>query len=355
MTSSTVIADLRSDTLTQPSPDMREVMMSAQTGDDVYGEDPTVHELEQYVAGLLGHEAGLFCPTGSMSNWLGVRSHVAPGAEVVCDDLAHIVRAELGSHGAFAGVTTRTWPAHIADTPVGQIQPDVISDLTTPKAGPYLVSTAAISVENTHNFGGGTIQPLDALRQVSTFAHENNVALHMDGARLWNACAATGHSLAEYAALCDTVSVCLSKGLGAPVGSLLVGSQHIIDEARVWRKRAGGGMRQIGMLAAAGRYAIDNHRVDLFRDHRNAVKLATAIAEAAPHALDPATVETNIVAANVANPVEIVELAATRGVRASALGKTTVRFVTYRDLTDEAIAHATSVLSDIFACAVALP
>ena len=208
--------DLRSDTLTRPTPGMREAMSQAPVGDDVYGEDPSILALEARVAKLLGHEAGLYCPTGSMANLLGVWALVRPGEEVVCDVRAHIARAEMGAHAALHGLTMRTWES--AD---GVADAAAIARVITPDAGPYLVSTAAVALENTHNFGGGTVQPLDLLADVSALCAAAGVGLHLDGARLWNAHVATGVSLADYGRLFDTVSVCFSKGLGAPVLSLI--------------------------------------------------------------------------------------------------------------------------------------
>src|ERR687884_526360 len=282
--------DLRSDTVTRPTPGMREAMAYAEVGDDVYGEDPTVNALEAYVAELLGHEAGLYCPSGSMANMLGVRVVVPAGRELLCDSLAHVVRAELGGHAVLGQVTTRTWAA-----PHGRLDAATALAMAVPDAGPYMVSTAAIAVENTHNFGGGTVQPLPEMRALRAGTREIGIAVHLDGARLWNAHIATGVPLIEYGALADTVSVCLSKGLGAPVGSVLVSSAERIAAARVWRKRYGGGMRQVGVLAAAGRYALDNHVARLADDHARARRLAEAVADVRPELVDLDTVETNIV------------------------------------------------------------
>ncbi|MCL2781650.1 MAG: threonine aldolase family protein, partial [Actinomycetia bacterium] len=205
------VVDLRSDTVTRPTPGMRAAMADAEVGDDVYGEDPTVNALELEVAELLGFEAGLFVPSGSMSNQLGMRMLVAPGQELVCDPLAHVARAELGAAAALSGITFRSW----RPSQRGLVDPAAVRELIAPDAGPFMVSTVAIEVENTHNFGGGTVQPLPVVREVLALAAENGLAAHLDGARLWNAHVATGVPLAELAAGFDTVSVCLSKGLGA--------------------------------------------------------------------------------------------------------------------------------------------
>src|SRR6476469_4534425 len=244
------VVDLRSDTVTRPVPAMRAAMAGAEVGDDVYGEDPTVGRLERRVAELLGHEAGLFTPSGSLANQLGLRMLVEPGRELLCDQTAHVARAELGAAAVFSGITSRTWPS--VD---GRLEAAVPLALMEPDAGPYLVSTAAIAVENTHNFGGGTVQPLTEAKALRGGVRGTGVALHLDGSRLFNAVVATGESLAQWGDLFDTVSVCLSKGLGAPVGSVLASSAEHIARARVWRKRYGGGMRQVSVLAAAGHYA----------------------------------------------------------------------------------------------------
>ena len=339
------LVDLRSDTVTRPSADMRRAMADAVVGDDVYGEDPTVNALEQRVADLLGHQAGLFVPSGSLGNQLGVRALVPAGGELLCDRLAHVVRAELGAHAVLAGVTTRTWAAAR-----GRLDPDEVIAMAVPDGGPYLVSTRAIAVEDTHNFGGGTVQSLAAMRALREFADRTGIALHLDGARLWNAHVATGTALAEIAALFDTVSVCLSKGLGAPVGSVLVSTRERIAEARVWRKRYGAGMRQVGILAAAGHYALDRNIERLADDHARARRLAGAIAEVRPDVADPAGVDTNIVVLDLSKGPSAPGLAAEareRGVLISALGVDFARLVTHLDVDDAAVDHACGVLSEL--------
>jgi threonine aldolase len=315
---------------------MRAAMAQAEVGDDVYGEDPTVLALEEEVAELLGFEAGLFVPTGSLGNQLGIRLLVAPGQELVCDSLAHIARAELGAAAVFSGITFRTWQATR-----GLLDVEAIRQLITPDAGPYLVSTAAIAVENTHNFGGGTVQPADQLRAVIELGRANGLGLHLDGARLWNAHVASGSPLSELAGGFDTVSVCLSKGLGAPVGSVLVASAELIAEARVWRKRYGAGMRQAGILAAGGRYAIEHHIGRLADDHARARRLAEELGA------DPATVPTNIVVLDVADAPSMAVQAAAEGVLVSALGPRFLRLVTHLDVDDVDISRAIGVLKPL--------
>jgi threonine aldolase len=328
-----VVVDLRSDTVTKPTDGMRAAMAQAEVGDDVYGEDPTVNALEAEVAALLGHEAGLFVPSGTMGNQLGLRLLVRPGHELVCDTVAHVARAELGAAAVFSGITFRTWAADN-----GRLDVDAIRELVAPDAGPYLVSTAAIAVENTHNFGGGTVQPAEQVAAVAELARASGLGLHLDGARLWNAHVATGTPLAELAAPFDTVSVCLSKGLGAPVGSVLVSSAERIAEARVWRKRYGAGMRQAGILAAAGRYAIEHHVARLADDHVRAKRLAEALGR------DPAEVATNIVVLHVPAAAAVAAKAAEEGVLVSALGPQFLRLVTHLDVDDDGIDRAVDVL-----------
>lgn len=328
--------DLRSDTVTRPTEAMRQAMARAEVGDDVYGEDPTARELEERVAGLFGHEAALFTPTGSMANVLAVRTLVGPGQEVLCEASAHIARAELGAHAAYTGLTMRTWIS-----PRGQVDLPVIRQIFAPDMGPFFVPTAAISVENTHNFAGGAVLPIEDLRELRDYATQVGVRLHVDGARIWNAHVATGVPLAEYGAVADVMAVCLSKGLGAPVGSLLVGSADAVAESRVWRKRMGGGMRQVGVLAAAGLHALDHHVERLADDHAHARLLAEACG------VDPATVDTNIVVVPHADPAAFVAAAREAGVQVASVGPTTVRMVTHLDVSRDDAERAAAVLASL--------
>jgi threonine aldolase len=328
------VIDLRSDTVTRPTEPMRHAMARAEVGDDVYGEDPTVLALEERVADLFGHEAALFTPTGSMANVLAVRSLVAPGQEVLCEASAHIARAELGAHGAFSGLTMRTWIE-----PRGQVDLPTIQRLFAPELGPFFVRTAAISVENTHNFAGGTVLPLTDLQDLREFATGAGAAIHLDGARIWNAHVATGTPLREYGAVADVMSVCLSKGLGAPVGSLLIGDRDTVAEARVWRKRMGGGMRQVGILAAAGLHALDHHVARLAEDHGHARLLAEACG------VDPAAVETNIVVVERHDAADFVARARDAGVLVGTVGPTLVRLVTHLDVSRADADKAAAVLA----------
>ncbi|MGH3447401.1 MAG: threonine aldolase family protein [Nocardioidaceae bacterium] len=327
--------DLRSDTVTAPSADMRRAMASADVGDDVYGEDPTVVALEEAVAERLGFEAALFTVTGSMANVLAVRALAGVGQEVLCEAQAHIARAELGAHGALTGLTMRTWthPRGYADLPA-------IEEMLAPDLGPFFVRTSCVSVENTHNFSGGRVQPVDSLRQLRALADRNGFGVHVDGARVWNAHVATGEPLTALAGeVADTMTVCLSKGLGAPVGSLVLGSRDQIGEARVWRKRLGGGWRQAGVLAAAGLYALE-HNVDrLADDHTNARTLAAAAG------VDESSVETNMVVVPTEDAAGLVRRCKDGGVLVSAVGPRAVRVVTHLNVTKEQAGDAAEVLA----------
>ncbi len=328
--------DLRSDTVTRPTAGMRRAMAEAEVGDDVYGEDPTVGALEERVAGMFGHEAALFTPTGSMANVLALAALVGPGQEVLCESRAHVLRAELGAHGAFTGLTSRTWSSER-----GQVDLDAVRSMFAPDMGPFFVRTAAISVENTHNFAGGTVLPIDDLRGLRALADELGCAVHTDGARVWNAHVATGTPLESYGAITDTMAVCLSKGLGAPIGSLMLGSADQVAEARVRRKRMGGGMRQVGILAAAGLHALDHHLDRLAEDHDHARLLAEACGT------DPATVETNIVVVDVPDAAAVVAAAREEGVLVGAVGPTKVRLLTHLDVDLAAVQTAAKVLARV--------
>ncbi|WP_275425737.1 threonine aldolase family protein [Nocardioides solisilvae] len=330
----TDLVDLRSDTLTTPTPAMRRAMAEAEVGDDVFGEDPTVRALEERVAGLLGHEAALFTPTGSMANVLAVGTVVGPGEELLCEASAHVARAELGAHGAVTGLTMRTW-YH----PRGGVDLEAVRRMFAPDLGPYFVRTRAISVENTHNFAGGRVVPLPELEALRAFATAQGVAVHLDGARLWNAHVATGVPLERYGAVADVAAVCLSKGLGAPVGSLVVGPADAMARARVQRKRLGGGMRQVGVLAAAGLHALDHHLERLAEDHEHARTLASACG------VDPAEVDTNIVLLERDDAPAFVGAAAAEGVRVTQVGPRTVRLVTHLGVGSAEVARAAEVLA----------
>jgi threonine aldolase len=337
------VIDLRSDTVTAPTAAMRAAMLEAPVGDDVYAEDPTVNALERRVAEELGHEAGLFCVTGSLANMLGIRLLVEPGQEVICDVDAHIARAEMGAHAALQGLTMRTFGSERGVADVEQV-----ARIIAPDAGPHLVSTAAVAVENTHNFGGGTVQPLDQLQRIGVLVHRHGIGFHLDGARLWNAHVATGVSLQDYGRLFDTVSVCFSKGLGAPVGTVLVSTAGNIARARIWRKRLGAGWRQAGILAAAALYALDHHVPRLADDHENARAFAEAVAERAPTAVDPAAVATNIVVLDTGDrpAAHLAQAASRNGVLVAALGGHLIRAVTHLDVGRDDCVEAGAIIGD---------
>ncbi|MEJ7725313.1 MAG: GntG family PLP-dependent aldolase [Ilumatobacteraceae bacterium] len=326
--------DLRSDTVTKPTEGMRAAMAAADVGDDVYAEDPTVRELEDRVSELFGFEAALFTVTGSLANMLAVRALVGVGEEILCESSAHIARAELGAHGAVTGLTMRTW----SDSR-GYVDLAAVEALIAPDMGPFFVATRAVSVENTHNFAGGQLQPAERLEGLRALADRHRVAVHLDGARIWNAHVATGHALSELSSVADTMGVCLSKGLGAPVGSLMLGSADQVAEARVWRKRLGGGWRQAGILAAAGLYAVEHHIERLADDHAH----AKLIAEAA--GVDPATVETNIVVIPTPDAAGVVARCREDGVLVAPVGARVVRTVTHLDVSTEDAGRAASVIA----------
>lgn len=327
--------DLRSDTVTKPTKEMLEAMVTSPVGDDVYGDDPSINALEARVASMFGKEAGLFTPTGSLSNQLSIRLLVKPGEELILDQTAHIARAELGAAAAFSGITTRTFPSIN-----GRLNADTALALAHPDAGPYLVSTKAIAVEDTHNFGGGTVQSLDEIQKLYKGAQEMKLPLHLDGARIWNAHVASGIKFSEYGKYFETMSVCFSKGLGAPIGSMMLSTKEKIAEARIWRKRYGAGMRQIGLLAGAINYALDHNIERLKEDHNRAAVIASACGLSKP--------DTNIVALDVSEyPFDAVQFAGIlkeNGILAGALGKNFVRLVTHKDLTDSDIEQTCEVL-----------
>lgn len=339
------LVDLRSDTVTRPAAAMREAMAGAEVGDDVYGEDPTVRELEGLVADRLGHEAALFTPSGIMANQLGLQVLVPRATELLCDADAHVVTYEGGAAAANGGISTRTWPAT-----GGEIDVDVVAGMLRPD-GYHAVPTTAIAVEQTHNRSGGSVIPLGTLRALRQVADSAGVGIHCDGARIWHAHVADGVPLVEYGRLCDTISVCLSKGLGAPVGSLIVSTAERIARARRIRARMGGGMRQAGVLAAAGLYALRNHVDRLSEDHARAARLATALA---PYGVvDPARVRTNIVPLDLSktsmDAPAFAGAARARGVLVSVLGPRFVRLVTHLDVDDAGVGRAAEVLPAILA------
>lgn len=283
------LSDFRSDTVTRPTAGMRRAMAEAEVGDDVFGEDPTVNRLEERVAELLGKEAAVFVPSGSMSNLIAVRTLCRPGDEMICEAESHIFNNEQSAYAQICGVAARPVLGSRGILRLEQL----VSCIRPP--GIHYPRTRLLTLENTHNRGGGSIQPFEELRRICRWAHQSGLVTHLDGARLWNAVVATGIPPAQWAWEFDTVNVCFSKGLGAPVGSALAGSKELIAEARRHRKVLGGGMRQAGILAAAALYALEHHIDRLAEDHALARRLAAGIAEIPGLSLDPEIVETNMV------------------------------------------------------------
>jgi threonine aldolase len=338
--------DLRSDTVTQPDAAMRRAMAGAEVGDDVYGEDPTMHRLEEEGAAALGHEAALFVPSGTMGNQIALHLHTSPGCEVICDARSHVVHYELGAMAVLSGLLPRVLPSDD-----GLPAPAAIEARIAPEVS-YRARTGLIVVENSHNMAGGRVFGRDRLDPILAVARRHGLPVHLDGARIFNAAVALGTTAAELASGFDSVMFCLSKGLGAPVGSLLCGDAAVIREARRVRKMFGGGMRQAGILAAAGLLALQEGPGRLIDDHERARVLADTLAELPGFELDPATVESNIVicgvgehpAAHALRDPEAADPAATflaalseAGVLASHVGPEHIRFVTHRDVDDVAL------------------
>jgi threonine aldolase len=333
--------DLRSDTVTRPTTAMRRAMAEAEVGDDVYGEDPTVRRLEERVAELLGVEAALFVPSGSMANQIAIALHTRPGDEVLAGAGSHSFRFESGATPVLSGTQMCILPGD------GRFDAEAIREAFKPD-NHLQPPTRLVIVENTHNLGGGLVWERGVLAGVLAAARALGLAVHLDGARLWNAAVATGASERELAAGFDTVSVCLSKGLGAPVGSLVAGARVHIDRAHRLRKMFGGAMRQVGILAAAGLHALEHHRARLAEDHAHAALLADALAGVPGLAIDRARVQTNIVVAQVApelgGAAALAERAARHGVKVGALGPRLLRMVTHLDVDRAACERAAQLL-----------
>jgi len=340
------VIDLRSDTVTKPTPAMRDAMARAEVGDDVFGDDPTVKELESETAALLGKEAALFTTSGTMANQLAIRSQTEPGDEILVEANAHIYYYEGGGPAALSGVMCRC-----LDGKRG-VFTSVDLEAALRPVDPHFPQTRLVCVENTHNRGGGKIWSMEQVREVATAARNHNLKLHLDGARLWNASVATGISEQEYSAPFDSVSVCFSKGLGAPVGSALIGTKILIERARRFRKMMGGGMRQSGIIAAGALFALRNHRECLADDHANAKRLAKGLADIEGLELNPAAVETNIVRFVVKTmpAQELVDQLKARSVLVLAVGRDSIRAVTNLMVNGEDIAAAVKIVSGIVRC-----
>ena len=341
------IIDLRSDTVTKPTPAMRQAMINADVGDDVYGEDPTVNRLETMAAALLGKEAGLFVPTGVMGNQLSIRLHTQPGDEVLVESSAHIIRYEGGSASSLSGVQLSCVPGRRGLLSADDVETAIRQpDLHTPP-------TTLLCLEQTHNMGGGSVYPLKTMQQIAAIARQHGLLLHLDGARLFHAVVKTGVAAADYAGLFDTVSFCLSKGLGAPVGSIIVSDTERIQKLRRLRKVFGGGMRQVGILAAAGIYALEHHITRLAEDHKHAQYLATLLQTIPGVEVDVEAVETNIVnfqAPRSNKPTDML-LSDCReaGVLLNTVGDRAFRVVTHLDVSREDMDAAGKIFAHVFA------
>ena len=338
------IIDLRSDTVTRPTAEMRRVMAEAEVGDDVYGEDPTVNRLEQRAAEIFAREAAIFVPTGSMGNQIAIKIHTQPGQEIICESRAHVYNWEMATLSSFSGCVVR--PVYSEN---GILTWDQIKPLISPKIY-YRAQTGLIVLENTHNMAGGTVTPAEVGDRVCKEAKALGLPVHLDGARVFNAATALGVSVAELTKSFDSVMFCLSKGLCAPVGSLLLGGRAFIEKARVYRKALGGGMRQAGILAAAGLIALEEMPKRLLEDHANARMMAEGLARVAGVKIDVSRVQTNIVIFDLDEPraMDLVKYLAERNVLASAIGPNQIRFVTHRDVSRDQCRQALQVTQDFF-------
>ncbi len=337
--------DLRSDTVTRPSDGMRRAMYEAEVGDDVYGEDPTVNRLQERVAALLGTEAALFVPSGTMANQICLHVLTEPGDEVIVERRSHVFNYETGAAGVLSSIQMNP-----LEGDHGLLRPDQVDAAIRPAAD-VLPRTSLVSIENTANKAGGVVYPLDRIREIADVARAHELSLHLDGARLWNAAAAHEIDEKSFVAPFDLAWVALSKGLGAPAGSVIAGPSPLIDDARRARKRFGGGMRQAGILAAAGLYALEHHRPDLSDDHAKASRLANGLADLPAFTLDPAQVDTNIIIfeSNTGSAEEVVETLENQGVLLTPFGPTTIRATTHRDVTMDEIEDALSTIREQYA------
>ncbi len=337
------LIDLRSDTVTRPTPEMRVAMAAAEVGDDVYGEDPTVNLLEKRAAEIFGREAALFVPTGTMGNQIGIRLHTEPGQEVICESRAHILDWEMASAAVFSGCVLRAVPTKRGTLTWKDIEPVIYG------RGTFRASTGLIEIENTANMAGGRVTPLPVMEEIWANAKERKLPVHLDGARIFNAATALGVDVKTLTRGFDTVMFCLSKGLGAPVGSMLTGSAELMERARIYRKALGGGMRQAGVLAAAGLIALEQMPARLHEDHANARLLAESLSHLEGVAIDLNTVETNIVIFRLTGEMTATELVVRlkeRGILASAVGPDAIRLVTHHDVNRAACVAAAEALTE---------
>lgn len=340
------VVDLRSDTVTKPSAAMREAMVRAEVGDDVYGEDPTVNRLQEKVAAMFGKEAALFVPSGTMGNEIAIKAHTAAGDEIIAEQDSHIVVYETGAPSLLAGVQIRTIPGDR-----GMISARQLKEAIRPSAY-YLPKTSLICLENTHGRSGGSVLPLESIKALRSISLEQEIPLHLDGARIWNASVAAGVPLHEYASQVDSISACFSKGLGAPVGSILIGSVEFIDRCRKYRKIFGGGMRQAGILAAAALYALDHNISRLEEDHAKATLFAGELKKIKCVHLASTEVQSNMVIAeiNYANKTqgEILNLLKSHGILMTPEGNSSIRGVTHLDVSMDDVKRAVGVFHSLF-------
>jgi threonine aldolase len=340
------IIDLRSDTITLPTAAMRTFMIRAKVGDDVFGEDPTVNDLQIMIAELLDMEAALFVPSGTQANQVSINSHTSSGNEVICDYNSHIFNYESGAAGMLSGVQLHPIIGTNGHPTAEQIVPAI-----RPKDD-HFPQTKLICLENTHNRAGGTIFPIEEIKKIHAIAKEHDLNLHLDGARLWNAAIETGINLKDYATYFDSVSLCFSKALGAPVGSIVAGSKEFIKKAHSYRKAYGGGMRQVGILAAACIFAVENHFERLSEDHRNARILAEGLADIKPFKVDLESVQTNIVISDIEkgqqDAFEIVKRLQDNEILTIAFGSHKIRFVTHLNITQEDIGKCLQEITNLF-------
>lgn len=337
--------DLRSDTVTKPSRKMREAIAAAEVGDDVFGEDPTVNLLQARVASLLGKEAALFVPSGVMANQLAIKCHTQPGDEIVVERLSHIFNYEAGAPSLLSNVQLNTIEGRNGILTTPQIEKAIRSEAY------YMPRTSLVCLENTHNMGGGTIYPLDEIRKIRSVCVDRRVAMHLDGARLWNAWVATGIHPKEYAREFDSVSVCFSKGLGAPVGSALAGSKDLVAKSRKYRKIFGGGMRQAGILAAGALYALENNVDRLKEDHEKAVHMVTQLSQLQQVGVDRRAVQTNIVLVDITRTgktaANVLSLLREQGVLLTEAGERTLRAVMHMDVSMDDVKKAVAIIKQV--------
>jgi threonine aldolase len=337
--------DLRSDTVTKPSPAMRQAMIEAEVGDDVYGEDTTVNKLQNTIASMFGKEAAMFVPSGVMGNQVCIRTHTNHGDEIIADEDAHIFVYENVAAAALSGVNVKT-----IRNSNGVITAEQIKKAIRPFAY-YLPKTKLICLENTHGRSGGTVFPIDEIKKISGVAKENNIKMHLDGARIWNASVASGVSFDEYAKYFDTISVCMSKGLGAPIGSVILGTKDFIERARVFRKMFGGGMRQVGIIAAAGLFAVENNIGRLEEDHKKAKLLGETLSKIKSFKIDMKLVQTNMVIAEIAGNYtqdEVLNKLRSNGLLLTPERHNCIRAVTHLDVSFEEANTSCEIFRKIF-------